>query len=152
MHLELGVGGGDEALVSHGVDQVRLRAVRVELEGEVEPAGVRDEGGPVPDHGEAAFVRGHVLRGPALEVVLLDDAALALAVAAARRRRPPDHGAAPDHQPFAGEPHRHEGPLVRRRQHEAPFVGRRVLVLAKKGKERESSSGQGQGTRLVHHI
>jgi len=116
-----GVGLRQVAVGPDGEDQVRLRVVGAELEGDVEAPRARDDDGPVLDELEESLVRGAVLGALAAEVVLLDGA---LAVG-----RPPDDGAAPDHGALAREADRHVRALVRRREDEAPLAGPRVLVL-----------------------
>lgn len=116
------VGLRQAAVRPDGVDQVRLRVVGAELEGEVEAAGARGDGGPVPDELEEAPVGGALLGALPAEVVLLDGAPAV--------GRPPDDGAAPHHGALAREADRHVRAPVRRREDEAPLAGPRVLVLA----------------------
>jgi hypothetical protein len=121
VHRQGAVGVRQVVLRPDGVDQVRLRVVGADLEGDVEAVVVGDDDGLVLDQLEESLVGGHLALALAGEVVLLDGA---LAVV-----RPPDDGAAPHHQALAGEAHRHVGALVRRRDDEAPLARRGVLVL-----------------------
>jgi hypothetical protein len=122
VHRQLqGAGRRQVAVRPDGVDQVRLRVVGAELEGEVEAARAGDDGGLVPDELEEASVGGDLVGALPAEVVLLDGAP---AVGC-----PPGDGAAADHGALPREADRHVRALVRRRQDEAPLARPRVLVL-----------------------